>query len=141
MRLSEPVVTALKRLGEVQRFQRSGAVLPPGQKWGLGMPNDLVFTGPHGQALDPSYPNDRLSELTESLGLGHWTPHSLRHTAASLQLGAGVSLPTVSRSLGHAGIAITADLYGHLVSGEAEAASEALTAVLYGERSGAAAGE
>jgi integrase len=42
------------------------------------------------------------------------TPHKLRHSFASIQLGNGVPLIEVSRLLGHADIAITARRYGHL---------------------------
>lgn len=41
------------------------------------------------------------------------TAHALRHTHATLALSAGVRLDVVSRQLGHASIAITADVYGH----------------------------
>lgn len=42
----------------------------------------------------------------------HFTPHSLRHTYARLMLEGGEELLYVSRQLGHAGIGVTADLYG-----------------------------
>lgn len=42
----------------------------------------------------------------------HFTPHCLRHSFARLALEAGESLLWVSRQLGHASIAITADRYG-----------------------------
>ena len=48
--------------------------------------------------------------------------HDLRHTAASLMLAAGLSLFEGSRILGHAAIAITADLYGHLAADTLDAA-------------------
>ena len=41
--------------------------------------------------------------------------HDLRHTAASLWLGAGADPKVVQRVLGHATAAMTMDLYGHLV--------------------------
>jgi integrase len=43
--------------------------------------------------------------------------HDLRHTHASLLLGEGVHLKVVSERLGHSGIAITADLYSHVLPG------------------------
>ena len=42
----------------------------------------------------------------------HHTPHSGRHTFATLLLRAGVPLEYVKRHLGHANIALTADTYG-----------------------------
>jgi integrase len=42
----------------------------------------------------------------------HSSPHSLRHTYASLLLSAGVPPVYVQRQLGHASIRLTVDLYG-----------------------------
>jgi integrase len=42
--------------------------------------------------------------------------HGLRHTAASIMLGAGVPLLIVSRQLGHANPNVTATIYAHLMS-------------------------
>ena len=42
----------------------------------------------------------------------HFTPHSLRHTFASLLLQMGVSPVYVQRQLGHAPIQLTVDFYG-----------------------------
>ena len=52
--------------------------------------------------------------------------HSLRHTAASQWIKAGVDLLTVSRRLGHGSAAFTMDVYGHLLSGQQSAAAAAL---------------
>jgi integrase len=56
--------------------------------------------------------------------------HSLRHTAASLWLRAGVDIFTVSRRLGHASASFTMDQYGHLLAGQQRAAAEALDHLL-----------
>jgi len=45
-------------------------------------------------------------------GLPHFTPHSLRHTFASLLLADGVSPAYVQEQLGHASIALTIGTYG-----------------------------
>jgi integrase len=42
----------------------------------------------------------------------HLTPHSLRHTYASLLLAAGADVQFVRQQLGHASIKLTVDLYG-----------------------------
>jgi integrase len=57
-----------------------------------------------------------LTELLEAAELPRVKFHVLRHTAATLLLQDGAPLFDVSRVLGHAGIAITANTYGHLVS-------------------------
>ncbi len=56
--------------------------------------------------------------------------HDLRHTYASLALQRGVPLLVVSRQLGHSSIAITADLYGHLLPDAAREAALAWEAIL-----------
>jgi len=58
------------------------------------------------------------------------TPHALRHTYASLAIQRGVPLLVVSRQLGHASIAITADVYGHLVPEATRAAADAFEIIL-----------
>ena len=40
--------------------------------------------------------------------------HDLRHTFATLAIEAGEDLAIVSRTLGHASVAITADIYMHV---------------------------
>jgi integrase len=56
--------------------------------------------------------------LVDDQGRPLVTLHGLRHTAASIMLGAGVPLLVVSRQLGHASPQITATIYAHLSSDE-----------------------
>ncbi|MFT4262469.1 MAG: tyrosine-type recombinase/integrase [Nocardioides sp.] len=65
-------------------------------------------------AYNTFYDNHFKPALTE-LGLPDIRFHDLRHSAAALWLTAGISPYKVSRWLGHANIAITDRLYGHLV--------------------------
>jgi len=46
-------------------------------------------------------------------GLPQLPFHALRHTAASVQLAAGVPLEIVSKRIGHRKLSTTADIYGH----------------------------
>jgi integrase len=56
-------------------------------------------------------------------GLEPITLHEARHTFASMMIAAGVNAKALSTYMGHAGVAITYDRYGHLMPGnEAEAA-------------------
>ena len=52
--------------------------------------------------------------------------HTLRHTAATHWIKAGVEIHVVSRRLGHASAAFTMDTYGHMLSGMQRRAAEAL---------------
>lgn len=56
-----------------------------------------------------------MQRLAEQDGLPVLTFHDLRHVAATAQLMQGVPLKVVSRRLGHATTAITADLYQHVL--------------------------
>jgi hypothetical protein len=46
--------------------------------------------------------------------------------------GQGTPLHVVSEVLGHASIAITKDVYGHLLEGDKRAAAESMTRALFG---------
>ena len=56
--------------------------------------------------------------------------HSLRHTHASLLLNRGVDILTVSKRLRHSKVAITFDMYGHLIAGSDQRAAAALAEAL-----------
>jgi integrase len=70
-----------------------------------------VFTTSTGTPLDPRNVNRWWSALCERARVGHRRFHAARHTAATLLLEEGVPLEVVSAVLGHAGLAITADVY------------------------------
>jgi integrase len=75
-----------------------------------------VFANEFGHALDPAY----ITRLFQRIRLqGEPLPplsfHGLRHCAASLMLASGADIAVVSKLLGHASIAVTSDVYGHLV--------------------------
>jgi site-specific recombinase XerD len=77
-----------------------------------------------GRTLDPNYVT-RLFQRRREAGtdeLPAMSSHCLRHCAASLMLASGADIAVVSKLLGHASIAITADVYGHLVGTIAEKA-------------------
>lgn len=56
--------------------------------------------------------------------------HTLRHSAATAWLEAGVNIKAVSTLLGHADIRITADVYGHVSDAVARAAMATLSEIL-----------
>jgi integrase len=57
---------------------------------------------------------------------GHFTPHSLRHSFASILISEGVSLAYVQRQLGHASIKMTVDTYGKWLPMSDKAAVDSL---------------
>jgi len=58
--------------------------------------------------------------------------HDLRHAFATLQLEAGADLYEVSRALGHASIATTANVYAHWTAAMAERSAERMSEILGG---------
>jgi integrase len=56
------------------------------------------------------------------------TPHSLRHTAASLAISSGASVLSVQRRLGHASAAMILDIYSDLLDDDLDAVADALNA-------------
>ena len=83
----------------------------------------LIFASEVGTPMDPDNGWDSFARLCERAGLGHWHPHELRHSGASLMLAQGTPLHVVSEVLGHASIAVTKDVYGHLLEGDKRAAA------------------
>jgi site-specific recombinase XerD len=76
--------------------------------------HDLVFPSARGTPLNPSNVWRHTAALLKRAGIAHHRMHLYRHTFASLHLAEGAELHEVSKLLGHSGIQITSDIYGHL---------------------------
>ena len=74
----------------------------------------LVFATAAGEPLHSVNVTRSLHRALRRLGLPQRRFHDLRHTFATLALEAGEDLAMVSRALGHASVAITADTYMHV---------------------------
>jgi integrase len=144
--LPGPVVDALRR----HRARVAEERLVAGPAWTerpLGA--DLIFRTPMGTALDPNNfrrlvykatreaftPEDeRPTEPGDPWPAEYqWSPHELRHSAASLLIAQGVPLKLVSETLGHSSIRITADVYGHLLDEAGAIPAAAMADALWGE--------
>jgi site-specific recombinase XerD len=73
-----------------------------------------------------------LARYARRAGLGHLSPHALRHSAAKLRRVTGASIEEVSHLLGHANLATTA-IYLSRLEGEADSGWHAAAALLLGE--------
>lgn len=121
--LSAHVVTLLAKLKDAQNAER--------EEWGEAYTDSgRVFTYEDGRELRPGYPSKVLEVLVKRLGLPPMRFHDLRHLFASIQLDAGTPKAMVSKLMGHSTIAITADLYSHLMDDAAGKAAEAASAWL-----------
>ena len=79
---------------------------------------------------------ERAGKRWKDRNLDRLTLHDARHTYASLMIAAGVNAKALSTFMGHANIAITMDLYGHLMPGSQAEAATLLDAYLAREVGG-----
>ncbi|HTE60019.1 MAG TPA: tyrosine-type recombinase/integrase [Solirubrobacteraceae bacterium] len=84
-----------------------------------------VWSGATGRVYGPPRAVRRMSETVTDLTL-----HDARHTYASLMIAAGVNAKALSTFMGHANIAVTMDLYGHLMPGAEDEAADLFDAYL-----------
>ncbi|GBE21991.1 MAG TPA: site-specific integrase [Actinobacteria bacterium] len=119
---------ALDRLLRSHRARQARERLAAGPGW---TESDLIFTTRKGTPIDPDNFAHYFHRLCARADLGHWTPHEMRHSAASIMLAQGTPLWVVSEVLGHASVAITKDIYGHLMGGEKQEATKAIADVLF----------
>jgi integrase len=74
-----------------------------------------VFTTETGEPLSAWGARRVYDRVVKGAGLERIRPHDLRHSAATLLLLQGVPVKVVSEILGHASVAITMDLYSHVL--------------------------
>jgi integrase len=90
-----------------------------------------VFTMEDGRPLDPQYVSRLFQKIrTQGEPLPELTFHGLRHSAASLFLAGGADISTVSKLLGHSSIAVTADIYAHMLKGVGQRAVDGAAALI-----------
>lgn len=123
--LTPQILDSLRR----HRTAQAQEQLQVGAAW---QDHGLIFPSEVGTPLDPDNFSHTFSRMCIRAGLGHWHPHELRHSGASLMLAQGTPLHVVSEVLGHASIAITKDVYGHLVEGDKRNAAESISRALFG---------
>jgi integrase len=101
--LPDFAVAALRRHRAAQRLEQIAAT-----RWD---DPGLVFTTSVGSRIHSRNALHWWHDLTVRAGVGRRRFHASRHTAATLMLNNGVPLEVVSATLGHAGLAITSDIY------------------------------
>lgn len=90
----------------------------------------LAFGREDGRPFDGAALRTRALRAWTASGLTPITLHECRHTFASLMIAAGVNAKALSTYMGHAGIAVTIDRYGHLMPGNEDEAAAMLDAYL-----------
>ena len=93
---------------------------------------NLIFVNSSGNPLNERNLVQRhFQVILERAKLPRIRLYDLRHTAATLALGAGVPAKVVSEQLGHASVAFTLDTYSHVLPHMQEAAAAQVEALLF----------
>ena len=116
-------VDALRR----HRVHQAEARLLAGKRW---QDLDLVFPSTVGTPLDGSAVSKRFKALLRRVKLGYLHLHDLRHAASTMLRARGHDLKLIQAMLGHATLAMTADLYGGVYPHELRQLSDTMQTIL-----------
>jgi integrase len=127
----DPVTVAALRRHRARQLEHKLAVGARYQESGL------VFTWPDGSPIHPRRFSRWFERHSGRAGLPRIRLHDLRHSYASAALAAGVPAKVVSERLGHATIAVTMDVYSHVLPGLDREAADTVARLILGGGSGA----
>lgn len=123
--LAPHLLELLKRRRHDQRLERLAA----GSDW---KETGLVFTTRVGTPINPRNASRDFKLALKLAGLSlAYRVHDLRHAMATHWLVSGVPVKVVSERLGHASVAFTLQVYGHVLPGQQAAAAEAMEQDLF----------
>ena len=88
--------------------------------------NDYIFKWPDGHLYDPDWVSKKFKDYLIENNLPVIRLHDLRHSCASLLLANDFQMYDVKEWLGHSGIQITIDIYGHLDTKRKNKAQESI---------------
>ena len=94
---------------------------------------NMVFANSTGHPLDQINISRRhFKPILKAAGLSNdFRVYDLRHSCATLLLAAGENPKVVSERLGHASVALTLDIYSHVLPSMQKQAAERLEAILF----------
>ncbi|MSR06985.1 MAG: site-specific integrase [Gemmatimonadetes bacterium] len=91
----------------------------------------LIFAATNGSPLDWRVVVQRhFNRVIREAGIRRIRPYDLRHTCATLLLGAGENVKVVSERLGHASAALTLDVYSHVLPDMQQGAAERMESIM-----------
>ena len=122
----DPVTVNVLR---AQRKHQLEERLLGGAEW---VDSGLVFSMPDGRGWHPDVITRAFARLVERSGLPRIRLHDLRHSHATHLLAAGTNVRVTSERLGHASVAFTLDVYGHVLPGQQADAAAAVAALVDG---------
>jgi len=126
--LPEQLIEALRAHRDRQAFE-ARAEGWQGDDW------NLVFCREDGYPVHGSVVTSEFQERLTEAGIRKVRFHDLRHGAATYLVAAGVPMRVVMAQLGHSQMAITSDLYSHVLPEVQREASERSAAMLFGSGS------
>jgi len=100
---------------ELLRDVQGAQILAKMEAGPLWQEQGYVFTHPNGTPLIPDQITQEFAAVIMRFDLPHLTFHGLRHAFATMGLQAGINPKVVSEALGHSSVAITLDLYSHVL--------------------------
>lgn len=124
VRIPEGTVAALRRHRAAQLEER----LAWGASW---TDSGYVATREDGLPLHPHSLTDAFERRVRAVDVPKIRFHDLRHTCATLLLQAEVHPKVVQEMLGHSSIAITLDIYSHVVPGMQDEAARRLGEIIF----------
>jgi integrase len=128
--LAPPLVDLLR----VHRAAQAAERLARGKRW-RDWEHELVFIRPSGLPVAHRQDWQEWADILAEIGIDHVKVHAARHTAAPLNLEAGVSMRVVMETLGHSTIALTANTLQHVADAlKADAAARVADAPFPGSQ-------
>lgn len=113
-------------LCELREFQLRQADIF-GEKW---VETGRLFTKENGEPQHPNTSYHWLEKFCARNGLPFYGIHSFRHLFASLLVGNGVDIVTVSGVLGHSAVSTTSNIYCHMLEDARARASDTVASAL-----------
>ena len=93
--------------------------------------SDYVFTRDDGAPLSPGAITSWVRKFCLRRDLPRFHPHTLRHTLASLLIGNGQDVVSVSKRMGHSRTSITLNTYAHALEDGDKASSDMIADIIY----------
>lgn len=93
----------------------------------------LVCAQPDGNLVLPDYISNNFRFVVKRAGLPYMRFHDLRHSAATMLIKSGVPVKVVSERLGHSTIAITQDIYTHVLPDMQQQAADMVDSLFSGK--------
>jgi integrase len=120
--LDPTTIEALKAHAALQADERSAC-----EEW---VETGYIFTTEDGQPLDPHRISKAFERHLREAALPRIPLHGLRHTYATLALSSGVNPRIVSGRLGHSTVALTLDIYSHVLPQADQEAADRIAALV-----------